>query len=508
MLHKLGSALVIITFSAAGAAQAEDTAVPLRTVVIEGSTAFDAAEHFDAYRDRIGLPLTREAAQAIVAAIADRYREAGFAGPESRPDLALAPQGILRLRVHEPRVTRVTIEGAPGRHRDRLERIGQEIVASRPLRRDAIPRAIAEMRAIPGLTVTPTTRRDPAAPNAFVLVLDADFSPVSGVVRVNNRGTEQIGPQFVLGQLVVNDLAGRDEKFGLLFSAAADTTEYRSGGIFYDAAVGASGARGMLLLFRSDSAPNESPLNLTDEYRRERAALSYSRPFNRGGDQSWVASLALEAEDLVIDRDGVDVRHDRLRVLQAGLRRSWRAGAATRLTAALDLRQGLDTLGAGLRADDLPEDRRELRFRVAELHAGSFTRLGAAWSLRTDWYAQYSADVLPDGERFKIGGERLGRGFEVAEIAGDRGLGAKFVLRRELAAGGKLGRASLYGLYDIGAAWKQDVGGRESAATAGAGFALDGARWSGYVEAVTPLTRADIEGKRSTALFAELAFRF
>jgi hemolysin activation/secretion protein len=153
-------------------------------------------------------------------------------------------------------------------------------------------------------------------------------------------------------------------------------------------------------------------------------------------------------------------------------------------------------------------DNRELEFMVLDLQAGSFTRFGTAWSLRTDVFAQYSRDVLPDSERFKIGGERLGRGFEVAEIAGDRGLGAKLVLRRELSAGGKLGRPSLYALYDIGAAWKEDLSGRESAATAGAGFALDGTRWSGYVEAVTPLTRADIEGKRSTAVFAEIAFRY
>ena len=42
------------------------------------------------------------------------------------------------------------------------------------------------------------------------------------------------------------------------------------------------------------------------------------------------------------------------------------------------------------------------------------------------------AYVLPDSERFKIGGDRLGRGFEVAEIAGDSGIGAKIELRRDL----------------------------------------------------------------------------
>ncbi len=32
----------------------------------------------------------------------------------------------------------------------------------------------------------------------------AEFSPVDGVVRMNNRGTDQVGPAFVLGQFFVN----------------------------------------------------------------------------------------------------------------------------------------------------------------------------------------------------------------------------------------------------------------------------------------------------------------
>jgi hemolysin activation/secretion protein len=42
--------------------------------------------------------------------------------------------------------------------------------------------------------------------------------------------------------------------------------------------------------------------------------------------------------------------------------------------------------------------------------------------LRIDALSQQTAYTLPYGERFKIGGDRLGRGFEVAEIAGDQGM--------------------------------------------------------------------------------------
>jgi hemolysin activation/secretion protein len=117
--------------------------------------------------------------------------------------------------------------------------------------------------------------------------------------------------------------------------------------------------------------------------------------------------------------------------------------------------------------------------------------------------------VLPDSERFKIGGDRLGRGFEVPEIAGDRGLGGKLELRRDLKNTESFaGRLSTYGFYDVGAAWKQDRPGRASAATGGIGLALQGAELTGYLELASPLSGSDIEGRREASLFAELSYRF
>ncbi len=118
--------------------------------------------------------------------------------------------------------------------------------------------------------------------------------------------------------------------------------------------------------------------------------------------------------------------------------------------------------------------------------------------------------MLPDSERFKIGGDRLGRGFEVAEIAGDRGLGGKIELRRDLLnTEGMFGRLSTYGFYDIGAAWKQDhagprVGGHRRNRFRPAG--LDAHR--AICEVAAPLTGPDIEGKNDASVFAELSYRF
>lgn len=484
-------------------------AAALTTVVIDGSTVYDAPRLFGAYRDQLGKPITRESARALVDSLAGLYTGDGYVQPEIRLDDALVANGVLRARLAEAQVTNVVFEGDAGRYRDALERIATKLEHSRPLRRNDIPDALRDMRAIAGLAVTATSRPDPVAPNAYELVVKTDFTPIDGVVRMNNRGTDQVGPEFLLGQVFANGLLGHEEKLGLIFASATNPEEFLGGGLYVDTPFGDRGAHVSAMLFRSHSAPNETPVNLTDEYVRDRATLNFVRPLRQDATLSLALTGAFEADDLTIDRDGATIREDRLRVVETGLRGSWRGEAATQYALGGVLRKGLDAFGSGLQAHDLLVDDRTAGFLVVQLNGTAARYFAEHWTLRLDGFAQYSNDVLPDSERFKIGGDRLGRGFEVAEIAGDRGLGAKLELRRDLMATDTIfGRVSAYGFYDFGAAWKDDFPDRESAATAGTGFAVAGAALTGYLEVAAPLTGPDIEGKRKASIFAEVSYRF
>ncbi|HTU67633.1 MAG TPA: ShlB/FhaC/HecB family hemolysin secretion/activation protein [Steroidobacteraceae bacterium] len=484
-------------------------AAALTTVIVDGSSVYDAPRLFGAYRDSLGKPITRDNARGLVDALAALYTGDGFVKPEIRLDDSLAPRGVLRAKLAEPRISNVVFEGDAGNARDALERIATRLEAAQPLRQDDVPNALRDMRAIAGVSVTATSRRDPVAPNAYELVVKTDYAAVDGVVRMNNRGTDQAGPNFVLGQLFANGLLGHEEKLGLIFASATDPEEFLGGGLFVDAPLGDAGTRANALLFHSHSAPNETPVNLSDEYLRDRATLKFQRPLRQDSRLTLTLAGGLEADDLFIERDGTRIREDRLRVFETGLRGSWRGEFATQYAASVTVRKGLDALGAGLQARDLFFDDRRVDFLVTQLSGTALRRFADKWTVRVDGFAQYSNDVLPDSERFKIGGDRLGRGFEVAEIAGDQGLGAKFELRRELVNSDSfLGRISAYGFYDFGAAWKEDWPGRDSAATAGTGLAIAGAALSGYLEVAAPLTGPDIEGQRDASIFAELAYRF
>src|SRR5882672_7058971 len=193
-----GAALVIIAagmFGApAGAADQQLTTAPapvLTTVIVSGSSVYDPPRLFGTYRDQLGKAISRDGAGAITQALAALYSADGYVKPQFEFDDSRTAQGVLGVRVYEAQVTNVVFEGDTGAFRDALERIATELTAAKPLRLADVPQALRSMRSIAGLSVSATTRRDTLAPNAFELVVTSDFAPVDGVVRMNNRGTDQ-----------------------------------------------------------------------------------------------------------------------------------------------------------------------------------------------------------------------------------------------------------------------------------------------------------------------------
>lgn len=480
----------------------------LTSAVIRGSSVYDAAELFSAYRDQLGQPITNASARSIAAKLAARYEQDGYARPQIRIDDGLLAAGVLRIDVLETRIATLDISGDPGPYRQRMQRLAGPLLDADIVRPGALQDMLRRMRALPGLSVSAATSPDDIEGNAYRLDLDADYKPVTAAFRVTNRGTDEVGPNFVLGQAVVNGLLGGRTTAGALFGAAQEYEEYRGLGAVVSVAAGDAGARTSLTGFRSRSNPHEQGQDRDDRYVRDRLSLKVERPLSHSPTGDLGLSFALDAEDLAIFRAGERLRDERLRMLETGLRASWRSGSGTQSVASAELVKGLDALGSGLMALDLSDDPRRPDFLLMRMSFVRLTQLSARWSVRLDAFAQQTNDVLPYSERFKIGGDRLGRGFEVAEIAGDQGVGAKVQLDRALRGLPEpLGRTSVYGFYDIAATWKELVPGRESAASAGVGVAIRRGRTRGTLELAQPLTHPDVEGRKDLSLFVEITLQ-
>lgn len=480
-------------------------AVDLTSVIVRGSTVYTAPDLYDTYRARLGQPIDRTSARAIIDALSVKYEADGYSRPQLRVDDALVSIGVLRIDVLEPRIAEVSVSGDPGPHLARLEQLAEGLRSEGPVRQSGVQTALRKMRELPGLSLSASTAQDAQRPNVYRLDLDTAFEPVSGVVRFTNRGTEEAGPHFVLGQVMANGLLAGQTSVGVMFGAATDYDEYHGLGVLSNVGIGNAGARLSFTGFRSRSDPQEPIVDRDDAYLRDRITVGYTRPLARVARATVTLAATLDLDDLSIDRSGFMIRDERLRMLDVGSVWRWR-GRATQYAWSVDVVKGLGGWNSGLTARDLAADPRRADFTLTRSTFTRLTRFGQDWSVRVDGLVQQTAYVLPYGQRFKIGGDRLGRGFEVAEIAGDQGLGAKLEGRRRLPrAPALLGSASLYAFYDIGAAWKQDRPGRESAATAGFGFGTQGKRVSGSLEIAQPLTHADVEGRKRLVLFAELS---
>ncbi|HVS22562.1 MAG TPA: ShlB/FhaC/HecB family hemolysin secretion/activation protein [Gammaproteobacteria bacterium] len=476
---------------------------PLASVIIRGSSVYDAPALFAVYREQLGKPITADGARSIAIALIAKYEHDGYAKPSIELDDTLLDAGVLRIDVFEARISAVTISGDPGPHLARLESLGAGLRMEQSLMREDLQAAIRRMRDLPGLTLSAATAPDDAGPNLYRLDIDADFKRMSGALRFSNRGTAEAGPNFVLGEVTAKGLLGGRTSLGATFASATDYVEYH--GIGALATVGLGRGQLSFAAFESRSNPHELVVDLDDTYSRGNASVGFVRPIERAERMTLSLSAGLDLADLEIVRSGALLRDERLRMLKAGGVAVWRGSATTQWASSVELVKGLAGLGSGLTAPDLVADPRRADFFLTHLGLTRLTRFGERWSVRLDALGQQTADVVPYDERFKIGGERLGRGYEVAEIAGDSGVGAKVEVRRELlGAPAVLERVAVYGFYDIGAVWKNDVPGRESAATAGVGVSRQGRRVSGTLELAQPLTHPDVDGRKDLRLFAEL----
>ena len=479
--------------------------------MIRGSTAYSSPELFAVYGDLIGRPITAASARALAERLAAMYQADGFTRPAIEVDDRLVSEGVLVLEVVETRISSIEISGDPGPYEGELRELGAGVEESALLRTEDLLFAIAQMRALAGLSLTAATTREPgaaSAPGSYRLNLDADFRRVSGQVRLSNRGTDEIGPGFAFGEANVNGLLAGRATLGFQLASTIDADEYGGAGLNAGFRPAGSSLQIFGSGFTSHSDPREQ-IDRDDRYERNSATGGVVIPIGDSARRQIELTTALRAEDLAIDRDDVQIRDERLRLVEIGSRWIGTPRRARQFAASVELVQGLDSMGAGIHAADIPNDPRQTDMTVLHVDFVRVVELNDLWSWRLNALGQHSPDVLTYSERFKIGGDRLGRGFEVAEIAGDRGLGARAEVQRRLPTLDRgFGNLALYATYDVGAAWKNDRPGRESAATSGIGLLLNGQRASGRLELAKPLTHPDIEGREDLSVFVEVAVRW
>lgn len=489
--------------------------VVLGGVTIEGNTVFDAAALAPTYEDALAREVDVAAINRILQRITAKYRDAGYFLSRAVAPPQSLDRGILRIKVIEGYVERVTFSGADSGAR-RLEPYFAAVTAARPLRLATLERAILLVNDLPGLHVAPALTPIDEAAGRYALTLALEYRPFAGFASLDNRGPKSLGPWEAQASASAHSLLDDfDRALVSVFTTPAEPRELVSTELRYEHPLGSAGTRAALSVARSDVRPegNLAPLDLKGTALRYLALVTH--PLIRSRARSLWLSGSFDVLDSHQHQQGAPLFNDHLRVLRAALDYTAADALGGVNEAYGEASQGLAILGAS-RTDSamLSRSNGHADFTKIAVTATRQQALGGDWSAQLGLAGQKATVPLLVSEQFPLGGARFGRAYDPAEIAGDDGIAGSLELRYGRSPQQPWLRAyQIYAFYDLGAVWNMGVSDatrRQSLASAGGGFRLFLPHdVVGALEIARPLTRiVAAEGDKPVRVFVSLSASF
>jgi hemolysin activation/secretion protein len=467
----------------------------LRGIDLDGATAIPAEDLAPLWTPLLGQPVTLATLEDLAERVSAAYRARGYMLSQAMLPAQTVADGRVRILVVEGFVDRVEVEGGSAAQARRAGQLFAPVPDDRPLRLPTLERSVLLARDTLGGDVETVLAPSPTTFAAADLGVVLTPDPVTGFAAADNRGSRLFGRVTATAGASAYGLLGLNERIdGLLSVAPEHDSSLVFGQVVVDLPLpaldrtaldgGRLELRGEISRGDPDLARAGSPEDLTVTSNATELAAGLVVPFVRTRSQNLTGRAGIEwqsAESLTGFAGTESSSTDRLAILDARL--TWdiadRFGGVSLVDAGL--RQGLDAFGAAIGASGpaagVPD------FTAATLTLSRLQRLGAGpWSVFVEATGQLAADVLPNAERFALGGAVIGRGFAPGNTTGDSGWGGLVELRRQLPAlGAAVEGAELYAFADYGQAFdrtgERDGTEREDLGSVGIGARIDVRPW-------------------------------
>ncbi|MEX0760046.1 MAG: ShlB/FhaC/HecB family hemolysin secretion/activation protein [Tistlia sp.] len=491
-------------------------AIVLSAVAIQGATAFAPERLNELYADDLARPLALSDLQSLADRITAFYREQGYLLTR----VLVLPQaldaGVLRLRVIEGAIARVAFEGA-GSERLDLSPYAARITAERPLTLATLERQLLLIQDLDGLSVADSRVRPlEKATGDYELIVTVELDRFDLLSYFGNRGTRSIGPLELWTAVGANSPVGTGERLQVgSFVVPNQPRELRYYEVLYRQPIGSQGTRLSLLASTSNARPG-GEFDSDEEIDSTGLSIELEHPVLRSRAETLRVGLSLDYQDSRQDSLGVTTIEDRLRVLR--LRADYVADGFLDAThyAGLELSQGLGILGASeAGAPTLSRSDGRSDFTKLEGYVSRSQAIGDYIGAQVSFAGQIAQDPLLSSEEFALGGGQYGRAYNYYEVSGEHGFAAAGELRygQLLEDPWWFDSFQLYGFYDWGMVWNDNVGGEfasQSLSSTGVGLRLGLlGHLSLDLQVAQPLTRDPFEtGNNATRYFFSLTGRF
>jgi hemolysin activation/secretion protein len=438
--------------------EAQKISFKLTGVRLKGNRTYSTDQLRFIYEKDLHKQITVERLFEIVQGITNYYRNNGYILSRA----ILPPQhvkgGIVEILIIEGYIGKVEVTGEPKGAKRMVQQYGCKINECRPMQVSRLEKYMYLANEIPGTQVRSVLAPSKADTGAADLSLVTINKPLSGYVTYDNYGTRYIGPQQMSANITANSFLKSGDTASFTFSKTPKGGELTYGDLNYTIPVNAEGVRWQFGSTRVQTHPLFilQPAEINGVNNNYYTMLTIPAIRDRSRNLSY--RVGFNYLDSTVTTFGFKLYRDHLRSLDLGLTYSFADKWSGSNFISADLRQGLPIWG-------YTSDTNLLTAQTSRPGGrGRYTKFATTLSRVQPIKGKFSAYGIFQGqwawmpllaaEQFTFGGPVLGRGYDVAEIIGDRGAAASIELRYDHSIEKlKLQSIQFYAFYDAGMMW-------------------------------------------------------
>jgi hemolysin activation/secretion protein len=402
----------------------------LNGVAFDGAASVAPSRLAAAWSGHRGKPVGLADLRAIGRNAEAIYARAGYPFVAVVLKVQEVKDGIVHFQVVEGRVSDLTVLGSNATARRQATAMLQPLVGRQPLSVADVESAYELAQKVPDLSIEGALRRGSQPGGMDLVVAARRAEPWRVYLNVNNLYADPVGPWGVLaGVDYLGSTTYGDQASIQLYSSVPIGRQVLLRGS-YAIGLNSSGTTFVVSGLLGDADPKGAlaPLALATDIQTLRVEVS--QPILERRDGNLVADLALEGSDQrtkVFTRIGLS--DDRLRDFVASLSGE-QSGAYGRWAGTLELRQGLDILGASQKGDpQLSRLGGDPQATVWKFSGEAQSAPVHALSLAARVELQYSAHPLTAPDQYTPGNLGIGRGYEPGVALGDSAVAGSLELR-------------------------------------------------------------------------------
>lgn len=436
-------------------AEAEKIKFKLTNIILENNTVYSDAQLRSIYQDKLNKVITVAQLQEIVQNITNYYRNNGYILSRAIIPPQHVKNGVVHIRIVEGYIDKVNVIGKPKGAKSLIMGFGENIAESKPLQLKVMEKNLFLANEVPGVLAKGVL--EPSKnPGASDLSIATETQNFGGYVSYDNYGTRYVGPQELTGSVNANSIfrSGDTTRFTYVGTTKGNELQYKD--LNHDTPLGNSGVR--LILDANQAITNPlyvlQPVAIAGNAKDLNGTIHV--PVIRSRSENLTFDTTFNYLDSYVTELDAPLYTDHIRSIKLGGSYDFADRFRGANLFGVSLTQGLHILGATADNQSLFTSRYGATGRYTKV-TGQYSRLQQLfWKFSAFFLAkgQYSFNPLLASEQFGFGGSQLGRGYDAAEIIGDRGLAGSVELHLDTNPGRFLIKSvQFYIYYDAGKTW-------------------------------------------------------